>query len=294
MADSDIAERDSAVETIADSLLPAGLDRLFVGAGARAPHIVWSPGRSDLQHPLIEAFSVACDAVAGQDGQVRADRVLPDLLDRFGDWMMVLDVLPGGEDFRYAHYGRGIADHFGRDMTGNLSADFGGHIGTFFTALYRAAFLRRERVLSEHEPPIQVFVRSWRRLIVPLIGADGTVVRFAAINVPDHELRAGLDIVPDPVFLVDEDRIVRYANPAARELFHTDPLRSPGCTLQSVTGISLAMEVPPLEMIGRRMVDDRVYLTVGGAISDRFLVTVSGALHRGQGFYVVLVRLAVP
>lgn len=284
------------LDMLADSLMPSGADfvaHMFIASGARAPLIVWSPGPGDFESPLIERFAAQCRRLAEPDGTVPRAGLDLAAFEGLADWMMLLDALPDGRSFRYAHYGRGIADHFGRDMTGLTTADFGGHISQFFAALYVAARRRRQWVLSEHEPPRQVFVRSWRRLIVPLTSGDGAVCGFLAINVPDNQLRAGLEMIPDPVFIVDEGGIVRFANGAARDLFRADPLRGPGRTLRDLTGIVLEAELPPLDMAARRVVHDRVYVSLGGAVADEFLVTVNATTHRGRAFYVVMVRLMV-
>ena len=135
------------------------------------------------------------------------------------DWTILLRREPGSDDYTYCQYGEGIADHYGQDMTGRAVSDLSGHISIFIAALYQAAIIRRESVLSEHEAPSVAFVHSWRRLIIPLAEADGTINSFAVGNIPDSPLRAGLDIVPDPAFVFDQNQLLRFANSAACRLF---------------------------------------------------------------------------
>ena len=152
--------------------------------------VIWSPGLHELQDPLLRRFAECCERWMDEAGRVRADAFDRTALDGLSQWLMIVE--PTVDGFVYSHYGQAIVDHYGRDMTGESSREIGGHISQFFEALYVACARRREWVLSEHEPPKSVFVRSWRRLIVPLFDADDeTVLRFAVLNVPERCSRRG-------------------------------------------------------------------------------------------------------
>ena len=264
---------------------------LFAQHDAPTPIVKWDPLPHDMRHPLIARFDHICGELLHTDGRILQEDFDFQRFASLHDWIMLVDVETGGHDFRYLHYGKGIAEHFGRDMTGRRTSEFGGHIGVFFTALYIAVVRRKERVLSEHEPPRRIFVRTWRRLIVPLIGRDGTVARIAAINLPENELRAGLEIIPDPVFVVDEDGAVRFANPAARTLSPQVRKGGYGGQLSDRCGIEIGVTMTPLEMVETAQVDNRLCrLRVGKAIADDFVVTVSATIHSDQAFYVVMIR----
>lgn len=101
-------------------------------------------------------------------------------------YVMLLDVIDGGADFRYRVYGREIAERFGRDLTGKLLSETSvqPHVAAFFVSVYRAAIARREAILTEHAPPSAVSVTSWRRLILPFTTGDGAVSRFVVGNIP--------------------------------------------------------------------------------------------------------------
>ncbi len=292
--DAATPEAGSALaETIAESLMPGRRDalrRLFNDHGARAPMVIWSPTLAELQSPLLRRFALHCEALMDDAGRVPDAAFSADDLEGLSDWLMVLSLDEG--TFRYDFYGRAIADHYGRDMTGETTRAFGGHISTFFEGLYAAALRRREWAMSEHEPPHGVFVRAWRRLIVPLFAQDGeTVARFAVLNIPENELRAGLELMPDPVFVADADQRVQYANAAAARMFELDRPRAPGATLMSLTGISLDDQQSPDALLTGQEVTDSVQLTLKGGIAERLIMTVSAAEHRGRAFYVVVMRL---
>lgn len=286
-------ERDSdPVDLVAKSLMPGRGDplrRLFHMHGAREPSVIWSPRPEHLAHSALQRFRNVCETMRGKDGLLRARDFD---LERFGglqDWMML--VAPDPEGYRYLHYGAGIADHYGRDMTGRTTADIGGHIQRFFEAVYKAAEKLLEPVLTEHEPPASVFVRSWRRLIVPFTDESGkTVDFFAVINLPENELRAGLDLVADPVFVLDADRVVHYANVAARRSFALAAGRPPGPTLAQLTGIDLGRLPPPETLFTDDRLDERVELSLDAGVTERRRITVSAAAHRRRLFYVVVIR----
>lgn len=266
------------------------LRQSFNAAGARAPVVIWSPKDEELQSPLLERFAELCRSMASADGKVRltafsADRLDPGLV----NWLMIVEAEE--ETFRYRAYGAGIAEHYGRDLTGLTTAAFTGHIAAFFEALYRSAARRGEWALSEHEPPRSVFVRIWRRLIVPLFTEDGSrVAAFAVLNLPESELRTGLELMVDPVFVADEDGIVHYSNGAAREMFGIKSSRGAEATLKQLTGIGLGSLPSPASMLSRREVRESTELHLVGGIAERLISTVSAAEYRGRAFHVVAIR----
>jgi PAS domain-containing protein len=279
-------------DMIAESLMPGRTDvlrGLFLAHGARTPVVIWSPLHEDLRHPMLRRFTEVCMRLASTDGEIRVNAFDLSAFGVLRDWMMLVE--PDGESYRYLHYGPGIASHYGRDMTGRSTSDIGGYVQTFFEAIYHAARERREWVLSEHEPPSSVFVRQWRRLIVPLMDDGGQLVeRFAVINLPENELRAGLDLIADPVFVMDNEHVVQYANRAACRSYGLSDARAPGPTLRQLTGLELE-GLPPLEemLVDARLMES-VELTLEAGIADRQGITVSAAEHRGRMYYVVLIH----
>lgn len=281
------------IDMMTDSLMSDGTDALrqtFNAEGARAPIVIWSPTDEELHSPLLERFARRCRAMASPDGRLRLTAFSAEKLDRgLVNWLMIVEV--EGDAFRYRAYGPGVAEHYGQDLTGLTTDAFTGHIAAFFAALYRSAARRGEWVLSEHEPPRQVFVRVWRRLIVPLFNESGDgVAAFAVLNLPENELRTGLELMVDPVFVADADNVVHYANGAAREMFGIASTRAAEATLKQLTGIGFASLPPPDEMLARREVREATELLVAGGIAERLISTVSAAEYRGQAFHVIALR----
>lgn len=283
---------DYVVDAIAAGLMPAQSDalrQLFKDNGAREPTIIWSPEPQELLQPGLSRFASVCDKLSDRNGRITETTFD---LERFGglaDWLML--VAPDVDGYRYLYYGAGIADHYGRDMTGQTTAEFGGHIQTFFEAVYRAAAARFERVLTEHEPPLSVFVRCWRRLVVPVLTEDGRETAFfAVINLPENELRAGLDLISEPVFVLDADQVVYYANTAARSSFALAASRAPGPTMLQLTGIDLGPLPPLSDIFTDTRLADRVELSLVAGITERRRIMVSAAEHRGRLYYVVMIQ----
>lgn len=284
---------ENVVELITESLMPGHRDalrRIFNSHGARSPMIIWSPQNEEMQSAQMRRFAAICEEFADAEGRIKASAFDPQAFNSLANWIMVVAI--EGDEYRYLHYGRGIADFYGRDMTGETTEGFTSHIAGFFKALYRAAAERHEWVLSEHEPPARVFVRSWRRLIVPLSSDDGEeVTQFAVINLPENELRAGLELMVDPVFVLDAEQTVQYANRSARRMFGIDASNMVDSALKDLTTIDLDLPRSPGEMLAHEFTEDSVQLYLRDDVAERLVTTVSAAEHRGTAFYIVVMRL---
>ena len=167
----------------------AALNRLFRQDGAAKPEIIWHPSENDLEIPVHIEMLRYWQRIGGNGAIPTADRIDPlDMKFALG-YLMLIDVLDGGGDFSYRLYGSSIALHYGHDMTGRRASEFPDRIGAFFRAVYRASMIRRSTVYTAHEPPRQVFVKLWRRLVLPLAGANGDVIRFLVCNIPEDRTR---------------------------------------------------------------------------------------------------------
>ncbi len=101
-------------------------------------------------------------------------------------YVMLVDLVRGGEDFRYRLYGSRVAAISGFDVTGRLVSEHpaSAYIIEFTLALYRAALRRRLPVFSAHGPPATLHTAAWHRLVLPLADATGEVMRFLVGIVP--------------------------------------------------------------------------------------------------------------
>jgi len=270
------------------------IDALFREAGARPPAVQWSPKIEDISHPVVRSFFTKFRLRSLDGVGVSSASIGPETFGGLKGWCMLLDVESEDGPFRYSHYGHRIAEYYGADMTGKTTEAFENHISVFFTALYREVIRRREWVLSEHEPPSHIFVRSWQRLIVPLLDDKGQVDRLAVANVAENELRAGLDLLLDPVFVLDEAARVLYANPAAQRYFRLASPDAGRITLPELTGIELSDAPPAEHLLSTGDTFDRLVLARQGSIMERLSMSVSATQHHGRPYFVVMMRLMSP
>lgn len=264
--------------------------QLFAANGAASPIVTWSPRGPDVRHPVLRSCLQSLGRAAGRDGTVRDTWLDSDDFAALSDWSMVLSPDPDLADFTYDLYGSQVAQAYRGDMTGARTSGFGGHIALFFTALYQAVIHRREIVKSVHEPPRQVFVRTWNRVIVPLTDASGRVVKLAAVNVADNDLAAGLEAIGDAILVAAPDGEVWFANRAACRLFDRPRTIAPGTSLAAFTGLDLTLP-EDVEALVRKGPDEQLRAHV---LRDRLLVPLRVAFgatyYRNRPVLVVTVR----
>lgn len=281
------------IARLADELTAGRVDTVgsvFSKAGAAAPTIIWTPSPRDLRHPQLRAFGTAARKHQRDDGTFSAAFLESASFEALRDWTMILEPVEEDVVFRYVHYGREIVAVYGRDMTGRTTISFGGHIGLYFSALYIAVARRREMVKSVHEPPDAVFASNWRRLIVPISDEDGSLLKIAVLNVPDNELRAGLEALPDAVLVVAQSGIVCFANRPARDLFsHITPAAS-GVDVLQFTGMRIDLAAAPEDLIrsGRRHQTRQVMVRDGMIMPVS--ISIGATYYRDQPFYVLCLR----
>ncbi|GMG82065.1 hypothetical protein LNKW23_12780 [Paralimibaculum aggregatum] len=265
--------------------------QLFIANHAQPPAVRWSPNRFDLRNEMFERFLAHCWSLPTHAGLPLADEFDP-AATPYPDWLQLLEAERFGRDFRFLHYGERIAENFSRSFRALRVSDIGGHVGRFFVALYRSAMQRRQVVLSEHEPPRAVFVRLWRRLIVPLVDAQGYVTRFAVLIQPENDLRAGLDVVPMACIVADAQRRVCFANEAARALVPEAALLRNGTPLAACLAGDLALPQTPaalLEPAPRQIRLEARLMRPGGALQP--VAVVAGATrYRDTPFFVLTLQ----
>lgn len=261
---------------------------LFSDQGAARPTVLWRPGLVDVQHPILRSFLRSSGGADG--GPVPVSWIESEEFAALADWAMILEPCDDGRDFVYRHYGSQIALSYRKDMQGLRASDIGGHVALFFLALYRAAARRREIVKSTHEPPRQVFVRAWRRLVVPLEDEAGRIQGFAVANVPDNDLRAGLEVIPDAVLVVDAEGGLCYANRAACLLFEQGRGPKPGVTLQEFTGMEPDLPGSPQDLILEGKLRRELHMVKRGGVPTAMRVTCGATYYRDMPFFILTVR----
>lgn len=162
------------------------LGRLFDRVFDPQPTLVWDPGGEILRDRPRHAF------LQRYWHERRGGRELPlsttidpiDLAPVLG-YVMLMQPLDGGQDFRYRLYGTVIAQYSGLELTGRRVSDVPlPLVGLYFLATYRAAYLARRPLFAHHRTHHDIQVAEWTRLILPFADASGAVDRLLVANVP--------------------------------------------------------------------------------------------------------------
>lgn len=264
--------------------------QMFAEAGSPPPFVLWTPKTDMVENKLIRRFISHCRTLENSDGTLPADKTNLDQFGAMKEWLMLLTPIEDGQFFRYDHYGAGISRVYGKDMGGASTRDFPGHISAFFNSVYLAVTKRRERVLTIHQPPKQVFVSTWWRMIMPVTSSDGEIAHIIALNTPEHELRPGLEILPVPVLIMDADRVVRYANKEARQFFDNGSYGPWSRRLFEYSGLDLEITESPEEILDHGMAQTSLCRHVKHQRIGQFAATISAALHHDTAFYVILLQ----
>jgi hypothetical protein len=90
--------------------------------------------------------------------------------------LLLVDVIAGGEEFVYRVYGSGVADTFGRDMTGHSPQQFPAHHVDIIQGPYRDAVADRAPRFTAHILSIRERkFAAWERVILPIANLRGAV-----------------------------------------------------------------------------------------------------------------------
>ncbi|MBJ6370524.1 hypothetical protein JF290_03195 [Sedimentitalea sp. CAU 1593] len=262
----------------------------FLKVDAPPPFLLWSPDPRNSFRSVVQQFSDTCDRLSSGAATIPLKALDLGVFGATKDWLMLLSTTDDPRVFHYDHYGLGIARIYGKDMTGMTTDAFPGHISAFFSATYVAVGQRRERLLTVHQPPRSVFVSTWQRLIVPVVDETETTVQFLVLNVPENELRAGLEILPVPVLIVDKDHRVCYANKQARQEFDGGGVGPWGRSLFEYAALDLTIRESPGEIMDTGMVQTSLCRHIKHTQIGAYEATISAALHHNVAFYVVMLQ----
>lgn len=152
------------------------------------PSFIWNPDPETFPHPLMKHFLATWQSMPHTPERplpLAADFDVFTFQNALG-YMMYLDVIDGGKDFRYRVYGSRIAQFSGFDLTGKCL----GHVDApsisrdFMLACYKALLRRQHPLFTQHKSPRDFLVATWSRLLVPLVDEAGKTVRLLGVNIP--------------------------------------------------------------------------------------------------------------
>lgn len=185
----DIAVDDELLSCIADEMVDsesATLDALFDLRGAPHPLICFSPGHADLQESRLVSLLEYWHGLPKEGDLPAAAALDPVDIAAALPIVMLLEPIPNENDYRYLVYGEEVAKRFAHNMVGKRTSEIPipNNVKALFLAGYLCATRHRRPLLTEHTAPPTVSVTKWRRLILPLNEADGSVTRILVGNIP--------------------------------------------------------------------------------------------------------------
>ncbi len=163
---------------IAGDLEP--IEREFARHGAQAPEIVWEPQPDQLDAPPLRFLLEHWTRLTHGIGLALARTINPFELEPALGYIMLLEPIEGGRDFRYRLYGSRLAELSGFDMTRRRLSDHpvSAYAAEFGVAVYRAAMRQRRPLYSTRNPVGAKFARRWHRLVLPYADPSGAVTRL--------------------------------------------------------------------------------------------------------------------
>jgi len=183
------ARRESWTQALIDERLN-DIAHAFAVDGTPPPLVHWNPGPPAMRSPQIRFVLEHWRALSQGAAAPPVVALDPGGLRPALGYLMLVEPLDGGADFRYRLYGSLIATVSGRDMTGKLVSQYpaGTHVVDFSLAGYRAVYRRKEPLYTFRRPARAEFTRAWERLVLPFLAAGGEVGRFLVANVPSDDL----------------------------------------------------------------------------------------------------------
>ena len=280
---------DSKREPLADRF--AAVLRQYQQTYGTKPRVYWSPSAEQIRNPIIRSFAeLLPEALADNPKGGRTKRVDLDAFGALKDWILVLNVVNGGEDFRYRRFGPGVAKGFGTDLTGSLTSDLSGPVAGFYLTLYRSVMERQENALTIHEPPPSVFVRQWWKLTVPIVDpVTGDVAWILAIEHPQNEFSTAFEALPNPVIVADAERKVRFANEAGRRLFRNAAVPYRDVSIEAFCGMRFETANSPMKMVERRdSVSFQNMIPDSSGRQQIYTAKLSGILQGDRAYYLLV------
>jgi hypothetical protein len=164
----------------------APIAAVFAADGAPAPELVWNPAVEQASAEPLCFLTSYWHGIAAEGQLPHFKQIDPTELRPALGYVMLLDAVDEGRDFRYRLYGSIIASISGFDMTGKLLSE---HPSTayateFGIATSRAALRRRQSIYTVRSPVGAEQTTSWQRVVLPLVDDSGAVVRLLAGTAP--------------------------------------------------------------------------------------------------------------
>jgi len=168
----------------------ASIERFHRLAAAPQPCFWWLPHDEVLPGGLQRLMDY-WSGLRGGAPIPRRDQIDPLSMREMLGFIMLIDVIDRGVDFRYRLYGSKIADLTGVDLTGRLlsQAPIEPSLAMFVMAGYRAVTRRAAAYFSSIETISEGRAILWSRLALPLSDREGAVSRILVGCAPTETTR---------------------------------------------------------------------------------------------------------
>lgn len=266
------------------------IEQAFDAAGSPPPIVSWESETHRAKYKTFQQFEDICNTLSGGEAAIPEDALD---LSRFGsmqDWLVLSKPVKDGDKFQYAYFGKGLTQVLGQDLSKKCTDEYPDHVDRFISAINRDVMTRKRRVTTAHHTAGQLFVSLWWRSIVPVCNQHGETVGLLAHNYPENELRAGLEIIPVPVLILDDDHRVCYSNKAARQKFDQGRYGPWDRALFDYAGLDLHIRDNPEDILASGLTQTTSCRHIMYQRLGKYQATVSATLYRERAFFVVLLQ----
>ena len=165
---------------------PVATLRFPVSLGLMPLYVCWDPRPETLDQPAFAALREAATELRDIGIEDALDWIKRKAKPRLRDWLVAVEIVEGGRDFLYRHYGAAVSASVGRDNTGTLLSLMTRHSASarVYQPGYDAIAKRRLPLYTESVNTSGLVVTTWRRLIVPTFAGRRKVDGFLVANVP--------------------------------------------------------------------------------------------------------------
>jgi hypothetical protein len=177
-----------------------GVLQQFNGDGHEPKALTWMPERGQLPSEMMGAFYQAwCDMPRTAENDVPNVKNFDVFKFRTAmGFMVYMDVIDGGQDFRFRVFGSRIVDFVGFDWTGRLVSEMPmkALCRDYLLACYRAILHRKEPLYTKHRLKNADTIIEWDRVLVPLADSKQPIARILGLSVPNTLSPSHVEIGP--------------------------------------------------------------------------------------------------
>jgi len=160
-----------------------------VSSGLMPIYVCWNPDPKTIDLPVLRDLLDRDRGLwSGSIDQALAKLAAPENEDIRNN-CLALEIVDGGRDYVYRHYGGSVAASAGRDFVGRRLSAMAAQSASakLYGPGYQAVSVRPEPLYSENANTSGLLVQTWRRLVVPTT-RDGKVDGYLVANIAARAL----------------------------------------------------------------------------------------------------------